>query len=54
MKTFVQAAVTSLVGLVAFGLMVFLPAGTFDYWRGWAFIAVFAARDAGYPASIWW
>ncbi len=23
--------------------MVFVPAGTFDYWRGWAFIAVFAA-----------
>ena len=22
---------------------MFLPAGTFDYWQGWAFIAVFAA-----------
>jgi protein-S-isoprenylcysteine O-methyltransferase Ste14 len=43
MKTLVQSGVTSVVGLVAFGLMVFLPAGTFDYWRGWAFIAVFAA-----------
>ena len=43
MKTFVQAAITSVVGFVAFVLMVFLPAGTFDYWRGWAFIAVFAA-----------
>lgn len=28
---------------MAFGLLVFVPAGTFDYWRGWAFIAVFAA-----------
>ena len=43
MKTFVQAAITSVIGFVAFLLMVFLPAGTFDYWRGWAFIAVFAA-----------
>lgn len=43
MKTLVQAALTSFVGLVAFGLLVFVPAGTFDYWRGWAFIAVFAA-----------
>ena len=43
MKTFVQAAVTSAVGFVAFLVMVFLPAGTFDYWQGWAFIAVFAA-----------
>jgi protein-S-isoprenylcysteine O-methyltransferase Ste14 len=36
-------AMTSAIGLVAFILMVFVPAGTFDYWRGWAFIAVFAA-----------
>ena len=43
MKTLVQVAVTSAVGLVVFGMLVFWPAGTFDYWRGWAFIAVFAA-----------
>ena len=43
MKTLVQGAVTSAVGLVVFGLLVFWPAGTFDYWQGWAFIAVFAA-----------
>jgi protein-S-isoprenylcysteine O-methyltransferase Ste14 len=30
------------LGLAVFGLLVFLPAGTFDYWRGWTFIAVFA------------
>lgn len=43
MKTLVQGAITSLLGIVAFGLLVFVPAGTFHYWRGWAFIAVFAA-----------
>jgi protein-S-isoprenylcysteine O-methyltransferase Ste14 len=43
MKTAVQTAITSVVDLVIFGLLVFGPAGTFDYWRGWAFIAVFAA-----------
>ncbi|MFY9921440.1 MAG: isoprenylcysteine carboxylmethyltransferase family protein [Mycobacterium sp.] len=43
MKTVVQAALTSVIGLAVFGLLVFVPAGTFDYWRGWAFIAVFAA-----------
>ena len=43
MKTLVQAAITSAIGFVVFGLLVFLPAGTFDYWQGWAFIAVFAA-----------
>ncbi len=42
MKMLVQLAVSVPIGLIAFGLMVFLPAGTFDYWQGWAFIAVFA------------
>jgi protein-S-isoprenylcysteine O-methyltransferase Ste14 len=43
MKTSIQAAFSSIIGLVVFGCLVFAPAGTFDYWRGWAFIAVFAA-----------
>ncbi len=43
MKTLVQAAIWAILGLVVFGLLVFWPAGTFDYWRGWSFIAVFAA-----------
>jgi protein-S-isoprenylcysteine O-methyltransferase Ste14 len=41
MKTGLQAAVTGLLGLVVFGLVLFLPAGTFNYWQAWAFIAVF-------------
>jgi protein-S-isoprenylcysteine O-methyltransferase Ste14 len=43
MKTALQAATTSVIGLAVFLLLVFWPAGTFDYWQGWAFIAVFAA-----------
>lgn len=53
MKAIVRAAVTSFLGLVLFGLLVFGPAGTFDYWRGWAFIAVFTAATlipSGYLA----
>ena len=42
MKTTLQMAVTSLVGLAVFGLLLFWPAGTFDYWQAWAFIAVFS------------
>jgi protein-S-isoprenylcysteine O-methyltransferase Ste14 len=42
MKTALQSAATSIIGFAAFLLLVFWPAGTFDYWRGWAFIAVFA------------
>src|ERR1700754_4711089 len=43
MKIAIQAIASGLIGLVVFVLLVFLPAGTFDYWQGWAFIAVFAA-----------
>jgi protein-S-isoprenylcysteine O-methyltransferase Ste14 len=42
MKTAIQSASTSIIGFAAFLLMVFWPAGTFNYWQGWAFIAVFA------------
>lgn len=42
MKIVGQAIITSIIGLITFGLLVFVPAGTFDYWRGCAFIAVFA------------
>lgn len=43
MKLALQSIGSGLIGLLVFGLLVFWPAGTFDYWRGWAFIAVFAA-----------
>jgi len=42
MKTLVKGAVSAALGLVAFGLMLFLPAGTFHYWQAWVFLAVFA------------
>ena len=42
MKTAGKAALLGIVGLLAFGLMLFLPAGTFHYWQGWLFLAVFA------------
>jgi protein-S-isoprenylcysteine O-methyltransferase Ste14 len=42
MKTLVKGAVSAALGLLAFGLMLFLPAGTFHYWQAWVFLAVFA------------
>lgn len=42
MKTGLQVAVTVPIGLIVFGLLVFLPAWTFNYWQAWVFIAVFA------------
>ncbi|WP_124712529.1 methyltransferase family protein [Mycolicibacterium nivoides] len=43
MKVGPQAVVSSVIGLAVFVALVFAPAGTFGYWRGWAFIAVFSA-----------
>jgi protein-S-isoprenylcysteine O-methyltransferase Ste14 len=42
MKTIGKAVVSAALGLAAFGLMLFLPAGTFHYWQAWVFLAVFA------------
>ena len=36
-----RLAASSILGLAIFILVVFLPAGTVNYWQGWAFIAVF-------------
>ncbi len=42
MNTLGRGLVSATLGLVAFGLMLFLPAGTFHYWQAWVFLAVFA------------
>jgi protein-S-isoprenylcysteine O-methyltransferase Ste14 len=42
MKTLGKGLISAALGLVAFGLMLFLPAGTLHYWQAWAFLAVFA------------
>ncbi len=40
MKTVPKMLVFGLVELVTFGLMLFLPAGTFNYWQAWVFLVV--------------
>jgi protein-S-isoprenylcysteine O-methyltransferase Ste14 len=47
MRTGLKTAVSSLMGFVAFGLLLFLPAGTFDYWQAWAFLLTFALATIG-------
>jgi protein-S-isoprenylcysteine O-methyltransferase Ste14 len=42
MKTAAKGLLSAALGLVAFGAMLFLPAGTFHYWQAWVFLAVFA------------
>jgi protein-S-isoprenylcysteine O-methyltransferase Ste14 len=41
MKTAVQLTLSSVVGFVALGLILFVPAGTLKYWQAWVFMAVF-------------
>lgn len=41
MKTAVQTVGSMVFGALFFGIALFVPAGTFDYWQAWAFIAVF-------------
>jgi protein-S-isoprenylcysteine O-methyltransferase Ste14 len=41
MKLFVNAVMSMLFGILFFGLGLFLPAWSFDYWQAWVFIAVF-------------
>ncbi len=42
-KIAVKGFLAAFLGLIAFGLMLFLPAGTLHYWQAWVFLAVFAA-----------
>jgi protein-S-isoprenylcysteine O-methyltransferase Ste14 len=39
-KTIPKMLVFGLVELVVFGSMLFLPAGTFNYWQAWVFLVV--------------
>jgi protein-S-isoprenylcysteine O-methyltransferase Ste14 len=41
MKTTFQMLAYTVFSILFFGLMLFWPAGTFDYWQAWVFIAVF-------------
>ncbi|OBF77201.1 hypothetical protein A5750_06600 [Mycobacterium sp. 852002-51613_SCH5001154] len=43
MKTGLRVTVQSIWGILSFGLILFLPAGTLRYWQAWVFIAVFMA-----------
>jgi protein-S-isoprenylcysteine O-methyltransferase Ste14 len=43
MNTGSKFAVSSLIGLAGLGFILFYPAGTFDYWQAWVFIALFTA-----------
>lgn len=39
-KLFFQAISKFLLGVIVFGLLIFLPAGSFQYWQGWLMMYV--------------
>ncbi len=41
MKTGVQLVLSSVIGLGVLALVLFVPAGTLNYWQAWVFIAAF-------------
>jgi protein-S-isoprenylcysteine O-methyltransferase Ste14 len=47
-----QAIAQSVFGSGFFIALIFLTAGTWDYWQGWLFLAVFAASTAGFTLYL--
>ncbi|AKN16466.1 isoprenylcysteine carboxyl methyltransferase (icmt) family protein [Mycobacterium haemophilum DSM 44634] len=45
MKIGVRLIASSVYGLAVVSLLLFLPAGTFNYWQAWVFIGVFTAAS---------
>ena len=39
-KLFFQAIIKFLLGVIIVGLLLFIPAGSFDYWNAWIFIGL--------------
>lgn len=46
-KLITQSIGTFVVGAIALGLLIFLPAGTLNYWQAWLFIVVFMTSVTG-------
>jgi len=47
-----QAIVQGVFGALLFVVLIFLPAGTFDYWQGWLFLGTFAASTVGFTVYL--
>lgn len=51
MKTVIRMLVSSSFGMTLTGLVIFASAGTFDYWRGWVFLAVLVV--SGWVSAVY-
>ena len=45
MHAALRIGISSVLGITAFALLLFVPAGTVNYWQAWAFLAVFSAAS---------
>ena len=52
MKLLLQTLASTVLGLAFFGLTLFVPAGTVNYWQAWVFIAVFTTATIGPSAYL--
>lgn len=51
MNNLVRMLVSALIGTVVAGLLLFVPAGTFDYWQAWVLLGVITI--AGWTSAIY-
>jgi protein-S-isoprenylcysteine O-methyltransferase Ste14 len=47
-----RAITQGILGAILFIALIFWPAGTFDYWQGWLFFAVFSASTSGFTIYL--
>jgi protein-S-isoprenylcysteine O-methyltransferase Ste14 len=47
-----RAIVEGVFGLLFFIALIFATAGTWNYWQGWAFLAVFACSTTGFTIYL--
>lgn len=45
MSTSLRIVISSVVGVAAFAMLLFVPAGTVNYWQGWALLVVFSVTS---------
>jgi protein-S-isoprenylcysteine O-methyltransferase Ste14 len=47
-----RAIIQGILGTILFIALIFLPAGTFRYWQGWLFLAVFSCSTIGFTIYL--
>jgi protein-S-isoprenylcysteine O-methyltransferase Ste14 len=47
-----RAIIQGISGTILFIALIFWPAGTFHYWQGWLFLAVFSASTGGFTIYL--